>query len=100
MANICIMFPNNSTSVILGHFLVSDLNNVSFFIPETGPHEMASFSCIDEVRIAAAGLDSTVDKISDYSKLDKFDYVIFPLLDLDPRRPRNFYATMLKNLFK
>ena len=62
MSNICIVFPNNSTSVILGEYLVSELNHVTFFVPEDGPHELAACTCYEEVKICSAGLSSKVQK--------------------------------------
>ena len=68
MSNICIVLPNNSTSVILGEHLVSELNHVTFFVPEDGPHELAAFTCYEEVKICSAGLNSSVTKIRNVFK--------------------------------
>ena len=46
MAKICIMYSNNSTSVVLGHYLASELHHVAYYIPEQGPHELAAFTCV------------------------------------------------------
>ena len=62
MANICIVLPNNSTSVFLGQHLVSELNHVSFFVPNDGPHEAAASTFYEEVKICAAGLSANVKK--------------------------------------
>ena len=63
MSQICIMYPNNSTSVILGHHLASELHHVAYFVPEQGPHQAAAFTCVDEVMIASSGLDTTAKKL-------------------------------------
>ena len=97
--SICIMFPNNSTSVMIGQFLVSELQNVGFFITE-GTHEQAAFTCYEEVKLASAGLDCTVSKLKEYSDISKFDFVIFPCLDVKPRNSRKEFAGMCRNLFK
>ena len=68
MSNICIVLPNNSTSVILGEHLVSELNHVTFFVPEDGPHELAAFTCYEEVKICSAGLNSRFTKIRNVFK--------------------------------
>ena len=102
VANIkhCILFPNNSTSVILGQNLVSDLADLSFFIPDGAPHQQAAFTCYDEVKIASAGLDVKVTKIDQYSHLKDFDYLIFPCLDINPRKSSKQFVDMNGNLFQ
>ena len=97
--NFCIMYPNNSTSVIIGQTLVSDMRNLTFFIPE-GTHQQAAFTCYEEVKIASAGLAVTVTKINDCKKLNDFSYLIFPCLDVDSRKTKRQLATMCKILFK
>ena len=78
MSNICIVLPNNSTSVFLGQHLVSELNNVSFFVPSDGPHEAAASTCYEEVKICAAGLSAHVKKFRNAFKMwldiETFDF--------------------------
>ena len=100
MAKICIMYPNNSTSVMLGHYLASELHHVAYYVPEQGPHELAAFTCVEEVKIASAGLDTTVVKLTSCKSLSTYDYDVFPLLDVDPEKPRQSFASMCRNLFK
>ena len=97
--SVCIMFPNNSTSIFLGQTLISDLANVSFFIPE-GIHEQAAFTCYEEVKLSGIGLDVSVTKITKYQDLAVFDYLVFPRIDVNPRKTRKEFITMCRNLFK
>ena len=99
MSQICIMYPNNSTSVILGHHLASELHHVSYLVPEQGPHQAAAFTCVDEVKIASSGLDTSVKKITDCKAINGYDYIVFPVLDVDPGEPRQSLAIMCRNLF-
>ena len=94
------MFPNNSTSVMLGQSLVSDLCDVAFFIPEEGNHEQAAFTCYEEVKLASMALDVSVTKIKDIKQLVNFSYIIFPRLDVNPRKSRLEYSSMCQNLFR
>jgi len=77
MSNICIVLPNNSTSVILGEYLVSELNHVTFFVPEDGPHELAAFTCYEEVKICSAGLSSQVRKTRNVFNRNMNVYLFF-----------------------
>ena len=97
--NVCIMFPNNSTAVILGQSTVSDLHPTAFFIPEKGSHEQAAFTCYQEILIVSKALGVTVTKISDYKDLIGYHYIIFPNLDVNPRKPRVDFGNMCHNMF-
>ena len=98
-SSVCIMFPNNSTSVILGQSTVSDLHPTAFFIPGKGCHEQAAFTCYQEIMIVSKALGVTVTKISDYKQLRGYHYIIFPNLDVNPRKPRDEFGSMCRNLF-
>ena len=93
------MFPNNSTSVILGQALVSDLCNVAFFIPEGGTHEQAAFTCYEEVKLASVNLNVSVTRIREIKDMVKFSFIIFPCLDVNPRKSRHEFGNMCGNLF-
>ena len=97
--NCCIMFPNNSTSLILGQSLVSDMCPVDFFIPE-GTHEQAAFTCYEEVKLISKPLGVSVNKISDYKQLALYSYIIFPCINVNPRKSTREFGNMLRNLFK
>ena len=101
--NCCVMFPNSSTSVMLGQSLVSDLCNVSYFIPE-GTHEQAASTCYEEVLLNSSVASNrggvSVKKIRDYKELINYDYIVFPNLDVNPRKTRKEYGNMCHNLFK
>ena len=98
MANIIIMFPNNSTSVLLGKSFIGEVEKLSFFIPE-GVHEQGAGTCLLDVMIAASGLDVVVDKTDNYN-LENFNFVVFPSLDVQPKKSRVDFAAMCKNLFR
>ena len=97
--NVCVMFPNNATSVHLGQNLISELANVAFFIPE-GIHQQAATTCYEEVKIAAFGIDVSVEKVEDYGALNPFDFFIFPFLDVNTRKSRVAFSSMCRNLFR
>ena len=96
----CIMFPNNSTAVMMGQSLTADLGHVAYFIPD-GTHEQAAFTCYQEVMLASMGLENvTVTRVSDYNKMTEYQYIIFPCLDVNHRKSRAEFGTMCSNLFK
>jgi len=97
--NVCVMFPNNSTSVHLGNSLLSDMANIAFFIPE-GIHEQVAFTAYEEVKLAGSDIDVLVEKVNDFGALNAFDTIIFPLLDVDPKKSRKAFSAMCSNLFK
>ena len=92
------MFPNSSTSLLLGKSLIGEVEKLSFFIPE-GVHEQgAGTTCVD-VMIAAAGLNIVVDKTHNYN-LENYNYVVFPSIDVQGKKSRVDFASMCKNLFR
>jgi hypothetical protein len=97
--NVCVMYPNSHTSVILGQTVISELANLAYFIPD-GTHEQAAFTCYEEVKLASAGMGVSVTKITGYEDLASYDYLIFPNLDVNQRKSRKDFATMCRNLFR
>ena len=96
---VVIMYPNSSTSVLLGKQITSDMANLSLFIPGDC-HEQAAHTCLEEVKIESAGLDVKVEKISSVDEMAQFDYVLFPSLYVNPRKPYATFAAMCRNLFR
>ena len=92
------MFPNNSTSVILGQSIVSEEANLAFFIPD-GIHNEADFTSFEELKLNSISMDVTVEKISQLKYLFKYDFIIFPYLNVSPKKSRADFATMCNNLF-
>ena len=97
--SVCIMFPNNSTSVFLGQSVTSELSNLAYFIPE-GFIEQAAYTTVNEVKLASVGLDCKVVKINSVDLMEEFDYVIFPSLNVNPRKSSTEFSVMCGNLFK
>ena len=97
--NVCLMFPNNSTSVHLAQHLTSEMANIAFFIPE-GIHEQAAFTSYEEAKIAAFGIDVIIRKVDAYRQLDSFDTIFFPFLDVNPQKSRSAFSSMCQNLFR
>ena len=95
-SNVVIMFPNSSTSVLLGKQITSDMANLSFYIPGDC-HEQAAHTCLEEVKIESAGLGVQVEKMSSLDKMDTFDYVLFPSLYVNPRKSYADFAAMCRN---
>ena len=94
------MFPNNSVSLMVGQTVVSDLANLGYFIPE-GIHEQAANTCYEELKIACSVMDDVkVDKIDAFPNIEPYNYVIFPSLDVHPRKSRLEFSVMCKNLFR
>ena len=97
--HVLLMFPNNSVSVMVGQTVISELANLGYFIPD-GVHEQAASTYLDELKLASAGLDVTVEKVTTFEAIEKFQYVVFPSLDIHPRKTRLEYSVMCRNLFK
>ena len=98
-SNVLIMYPNSSTSVMLGRQITSEMANLSFFIPGDC-HEQAAHTCLEEVKIESAQLGVKVEKISSVDEIDQFDYILFPSLYVNPRKPYATFAAMCRNLFR
>ena len=95
----CIMFPNNSTAVMMGQSLTADLGHVAYYIPE-GTHEQAAFTCYEEVKLASVNLNVSVTRIREIKDMVKFSFIIFPCLDVNPRKSRQEFGNMCGNLFR
>ena len=70
------------------------------FIPD-GIHEQVAATTVEELKIASASLDDvTVEKVKAFTDLERFQLVIFPNLDMHPRKTRHEYSAMCGNLFR
>ena len=94
------MFPNNSVALQVGQAAMNDMASVGLFIPD-GVHEQAAGTTLEELHLAMANMEEvTVEKVVTFSDLEKFHIVVFPNLDMHPRKSRQEYSTMCKNLFR
>ena len=97
--NVLIMFPNNSVALMVGQIAMSDLASVGLFIPD-GVHEQAAGTTLPDLKLAGYELDVSVERITLFPDLAKFKIVVFPCLDVHPRKLRKEYSNMCRNLFK
>ena len=94
----CIMYPSNSTSLILGTSLFREDHNVYLYCPRDIHARMAHTIPLD-LDIASFGLASEVHSIDTLDLLVEMDFVVFPTLDVLPNRKRSEFASTLKDLF-
>ena len=96
---VLIMYPNSQTSCMLGRYLVSELANVSFYVPSE-VHEQCLHTIIEEVQIESFGLKNvSVSTVADLEGLNNYDFVIFPYLNLLASKSTDKFALMCANLF-
>ena len=96
--NSVIMFPTNSTSLILGRRLISAGHDLAFFCPDDVHLRQAS-TIPAELKIAAIGLRTTVKMVA-VESLSSMDLVIFPTLDVLPHNERPVFGEILRDLFR
>ena len=98
--NVAIMFPNNSVALMIGQRVTSEMANIGLFIPD-GIHEQAAGTALQDLCLASAELkDVTVKKISEFAELATFEILVFPYLDVHPRKTRYDFSNMCYNLFR
>ena len=93
------MFPNNTVALIIGQLAMNDQANVGLFIPE-GFHEQAAGTVLQELHLAGAELGGTVERLQKFPELEKYGIVVFPCLDVHPRKTRKDFSNMCRNLFR
>ena len=93
------MFPNSSTSLILGRSLLREDINVSLHCPEDVHSRMAHTIPLD-LEYASCGLAVNVRTLDTLVSLEDMDFVIFPTLDVLPDKRRADFASTLKDLFR
>ena len=98
-ANAMLMYPCNSTSLILGRKLLRFEMNVHLFCPSE-VHKTGAGSIAADLKIAALGLGVKVAMHEDVKFMENMDYLVFPLLDVLPDLPRSEFALMVQTLFK
>lgn len=94
-----IMFPTNSTALILGRSLISADHNLSLYCPNNTHLRQAGTTPTD-LKIAALGLGLTVDVVSSLETADQMDMIIIVTLDLMPFDKRSDYADMCRKIFR
>ena len=95
----CIMFPNNSTSLILVRSLLREDLHISLYCPEDVHMRMAHTIPLD-LEFASTGLDVNVRTVDTLDHLEDMDFVVFPALDVLPEKKRSEFAGTLKELFR
>ena len=91
-----IMFPCNSTSLILGKMFKGD---VIFYCPEEIHRSMAG-TIPDELIVECFKLSKEISVVRNLDQLQEIDYLAFPFLDMLPYKERSFYAAICRNIFR
>ena len=94
-----IMYPANSTVIMLGRRLLSNEHNISFYSP-LDVHKRLAHTIPVDLEIAAMGLGVLVNQVEDLKSLKEVDFLIYPTLDLDPLEKREDYAKTCLDLFR
>ena len=94
-----IMYPTNSTALVLGRRLISNDHNISFYSPLDVHKRLAHTSPVD-LEIAAMGMGVAINQVEDLKSLKEVDFLIYPTLDLDHLEKREDYAKMCLDLFR
>ena len=94
-----IMYPANSTVIMLGRRLLSNEHNISFYSP-LDVHKRLAHTIPVDLEIAAMGLGVLVNQVEDLKSLKEVDFLIYPTLDLDPLEKREDYAKTGLDLFR
>ena len=97
--NIMIMFPTNSTSLVLGRRLITAGHNLSFYCP-TRCNVLQAGTIPTDLKIAALGLDTSVQTEATVDNFPAVDLVIFPTLDVLPHNDRAGFGNMCEDLFR
>ena len=93
------MFPNSSTSLILGLSMLREDMNLSLYCPGDVHVRMAHSIPLD-LELASINLDVDVRLVDTLDHLSNMDYVVFPSLDVLPDKRRADFASSLKDLFR
>lgn len=94
-----IMYPSNSTVLVLARRLISNEHNITFYSPQE-VHKRLAHTIPADLEIAAMGLGVLVKEVEDLKSLKEVDFLIFPTLDLDHLEKREDYAKMCLDLFR
>ena len=99
MLNSCIMYPNNTTSLILGRSLLREEHDIYLHCPSEATKRLAHTYPL-ELKIASLGLDMTVHEVDTLEELQNMDFIIFPTLDVLPDKKRADFANKLRQIFR
>ena len=99
MLKTCIMYPNNSTSLILGRSLLREDHDIFLYCPSEATKRLAH-TCPLELKIASLGLDNNVHEVDTLEELENMDYMIFPTMDVLPDKKRADFANKLRQIFR
>ena len=98
MFETCLMYPNSSTSLILGRRLLREDHNLTIYVPKD-VHRRMAHTIPSDLEISCIGLAVTVKEVADLSGLASMDYVIFPSIDVLPDKNRAEFAEIMGKLF-
>lgn len=97
--NICIMYPNSCTSLILGRRLLREEVDLFLYAPKDVHRRMADTIPCD-LEIAALGLTNEVREIASLEDLETMDFVIYPSFDVLPDKKRSEFAQIMGREFR
>ena len=95
----CIMYPNSSTSLILGRRLLREEHDLFLYCPQDCHRRMAHTIPVD-LQMACLGLSMTVKETATLEHLGNMDNIIFPTIDVLPDKKRVEFARIMGKLFR
>ena len=98
MHQMCIKYPCNATSLILGTLLFTEDHHVYLYCLKDIHSRLAHTTPLD-LDLASIGLASEVRVLDTIDLLGQMDYVVFPTLDMIPTKKCVDFARTLKDLF-
>jgi hypothetical protein len=99
MLSTMLMFPHTSTSLILAGGLLREEHNITLYCPKE-IHRRMAYTIPFDLRIAAQGLQSSVEQTESLDNVKEMDILVFPSLDVLPDKERHEFAKMCKKTFR
>ena len=93
------MYPNSSTSLILGRRLLREDVDLYLFTPKDVHRRMADTIPCD-LEIAALGLTNQVQDLASLEELETMDFILFPSFDVLPDKKRSDFAQIMGKEFR
>ena len=93
------MYPNSSTSLILGRRLLREDVDLYLFTPKDVHRRMADTIPCD-LEIAALGLTNKVQDLASLEELETMYFIPFPSFDVLPDKKRSEFAQIMGREFR
>ena len=94
-----IMFPLNSTALIVGRDLINADHEVSLYSPDD-VHKKLAHTIPADLEIEVLGKTGSVKQVETLEEFPSINHIIFPTLDVDPSESRSDFASLCKDLFR